>query len=135
MEVTQDKMTEVTPLVLRVLDEWNLDGPETLNLLGLENKNGSRELRKYRSNAKPLPYSPELATRIAHISGIVDALRTSYPFSAEFRAMWLRQPHRRFAQATPLSVMLKEGLAGLEKVRTEVDCAYGWSVMDGVQNP
>ena len=126
MKVTQDNIHELTPQVIAVLDDWQLSPEQSLNILGLEETAKTRDLRKFRSKAKALPFSEELAERVEHIAGIVDALRTSFPFSAEFRAMWLRQKHRRFDEQPPLKVMLTEGLAGLVKVRVEVDCAYGW---------
>ena len=65
-------------------------------------------------------------------STITDALRTTFPFSSQMRVMWLQKPHRRFQKRTPLSVMLDEGADGLQKVRVEVDCTYGYAINDAL---
>ncbi len=127
----EQHVLEITPYVLRTLDTWRLEDTEIIAVLGLTGVIKTRELRKYRNKSAGLPWSPEMAKRVEHIGGITEALRNAYPFSPEFRAMWLRQPHRRFQRATPLKVIIEEGLAGLEKVRVEVDCAYGWEMLNG----
>ena len=130
MKVTQDNIGELTPYVMEVLDGWQRSAEQSLQLLGLTDKASPRDLRKFRAKAAPLPFSEELAERIEHIAGILDALRTSYPFGGEYRARWLYQNHRRFNQQPPLKIMLTEGLSGLIRVRTELDCAFGWQNME-----
>ena len=122
---------EITPHIIRALDAWQLEDSEIIAVLGLTGAIKTRELRKYRNKTQGLPWSQDMARRVDHIGGITEALQNAYPFSPEFRAMWLRQPHRRFRRATPLKVILDEGVAGLEKVRVEVDCAYGWEMLNG----
>ena len=131
MQVTEQNILEITPHVIGLLEQWNLTPEQIYALLGLEGDVKSRDMRKFRSNSKALPWSKELAERIDHISGIADALQTTFPHNSEMRALWLRQPHRRFAKAKPLAVMLNEGMDGLVKVRIEVDCAWGWSLSGG----
>ncbi len=131
MKITPDNISELTPQVIAMLDSWGLSSAQMLTVLGLSDTVKPRDLRKFRARAKPLPFSSELAERVEHIAGIIDALRTSFPFSAEFRSMWLYQKHRRFNQRQPLAVILSEGLPGLIKVRVEVDCAYGWRCLEG----
>ena len=130
MDLTEQNISEVTPHIIGLLDEWKLTPEQIFRLLGLEGQLGSRDLRKLRTKSASLPYSTELAERIEHIVGIVGALQTAYPRNAEMRTLWLYQPLRRFDKATPMAVMLKDNLDGLIKVRIEVDCAYGWSLND-----
>lgn len=53
--------------------------------------------------------------RLEHLIGIADALRTTYPFSHQMRQIWLRQPHRRFEQQSPLAVIQAQGIEGMLK--------------------
>ncbi len=130
MQVTEQNITRITPHIIGLLDEWKLAPEQILAVLGLEGEVSKRDLRKYRSRSRALPFSSELGERIEHISGITDALQTSFPHNSEMRIRWLRQPHRRFQGERPLAVILNEGLDGLVRVRIEVDCAYGWSLSD-----
>jgi uncharacterized protein (DUF2384 family) len=130
MQVTEQNISDITPHIIGLLDEWKLTPEQILILLGLDEQVTTRDLRKFRSRSKALPYSDELAERIEHISGITDALQTTFPHNSEMRIMWLRKPHKRFQKARPLALILDEGLDGLIKVRIEVDCAYGWSLSE-----
>ena len=130
MDLTEQNISEITPHIIGLLDEWKLTPEQIFRLLGLEGQLSSRDLRKFRTKSAALPYSTDLAERIEHIVGIVDALQTTYPRNAEMRTMWLYQPHRRFDKIKPMAIMLEEGLDGLIRVRIEVDCAYGWSLTD-----
>ena len=83
---------------------------------------------------RAFPKTDELLTRIDHIIGIADALRTTFPFSDKMRLLWLRKPHRRFKKNTPLNVILTDNSPnGLLKVRMEVDCAYGYTISEAMK--
>ncbi len=128
---SKEKMLEITGSVVNYLDQWQLNSEEVMEVLGIPDVK-PRHLPKYRKMDTALPQTDEVFSRIDHIVGIADALRTTFPFSDKMRVMWLRKPHRRFRKNTPLSVILKEGVNGLMRVRVEVDCAYGWAIGDAM---
>ncbi len=130
MKITEDNITLTTPLVMEILENWRLNSDQIFHILALKDLSPKRDLRKFKQNMKGLPFSEEIATRVEHIIGINAAMRTSYPFNSEICASWLRQPHRRFAKATPLDLIMKEGIDGLTRVRVELDCAYGWAMSE-----
>lgn len=130
---SSDEMRALTQAVVRHLDDWDITSEQMLVLLGLEGDLRPRHLQQYRQGDKVFAASPALLERIDHIVGIADALRTTFPFSNQMRLLWLRKPHRRFSQRSPLTVMLEEGTDGLMKVRIEVDCAYGYAINDALQ--
>lgn len=132
-DYSSDEMNVLTRAVVNHMDEWKISADDMLSILGMEDKAKSRHLTSYRKGAKSLPQEAEVMQRIDHIVGISDALRTTFPFSSQMRVMWLQKPHRRFQKRTPLSVMLSEGVNGLQKVRIEVDCAYGYAINDAMQ--
>ncbi|MEZ5448107.1 MAG: antitoxin Xre/MbcA/ParS toxin-binding domain-containing protein [Thiolinea sp.] len=125
-------MTALTQAVIQHMDEWKISTEDMLTILGVEQEVKSRHINAYRRGEKSLPQQPEVMRRIDHIVGISDALRTTFPFSSQMRVMWLQKPHRRFQRRTPLHVMLSEGVDGLQKVRIEVDCAYGYAINDAL---
>lgn len=121
-----------TEQALSQLADWQLSAEDVVNLLGLPEEIKARHLPSYLKGERKLPVSAELQARLEHIGGISEALTTTFPFSAQMRLMWLRRPHRRFQQRTPLAVMLEEGIDGLQKVRMDVDCAYSYAIADAM---
>lgn len=121
-----------TEQALSQLADWQLSAEDVVNLLGLPEEIKARHLPSYLKGERKLPASAELQVRLEHIGGISEALTTTFPFSAQMRLMWLRRPHRRFQQRTPLAVMLEEGIDGLQKVRMDVDCAYSYAIADAM---
>ena len=39
----------------------------------------------------------------------------------------MKSKHRRFDNETPLNIILEEGINGLYKVRSELDCTFAWN--------
>jgi uncharacterized protein (DUF2384 family) len=122
----KEKILKITQAVISYLDEWKLTPEQMLEVLGLPEKTRTRHLQQYRGGDKAFPQTEDVMMRIDHISGIADALRTTFPFNQQMRYLWLRKPHRRFRQKRPLDVIFNEGIHGLMRVRVEVDCTYGW---------
>jgi hypothetical protein len=121
---TQQRI-EVTRHTMRVLDEWGVPGKEIIKLLALPGKIRIRQLDRYR-DGEAFPESIEIMERVGHIAGIADALRTSFPRNAHMGVLWMKTPHRRFQNQTPLHVLAEQGLTGLRMVRSELDCAFSW---------
>ena len=131
-EFSGEQMLALSRAVIGHMDEWDIAAEDMLVILGAQNTVKARQLNAYRNGTKALPQQPETLQRIDHIVGISDALRTTFPFSPQMRVMWLQKPHRRFQKRTPLSVMLSEGINGLQKIRIEVDCTYGYAISDAM---
>ena len=110
--------------IMRLLDEWGLDNKQIIQLLDLPNSIRSRHLDKFRKG-DAFPASKNTSVRVEHIAGIADALRTTFPRNSHMGYRWLRTPHRRFRNQTPIETMLKSE-TGLLRVRSELDCAYAW---------
>ena len=131
---TADEMTSLTSLVIGYLDNWELSAAEMLIVLGFPSHTKPRKMEQFRNGSLTLTQDSSTMQRVEHIMGITDALRTTFPFSDQMRVMWLRKPHRRFKRNTPLSVILNEGVNGLQRVRVEVDCSYGWAISEAMKN-
>lgn len=120
-----DERIALTKAVMTMLDDWGLASTEIIMLLGLPTKTRVRQLEHFRRNT-PFPDNEQIMMRIEHLVGIADALRTSYPRNARMGLIWLRRPHRRLSNRTPLATMIEGGVNGLRSVRAELDCAYSW---------
>lgn len=126
------KRNDLTRAVMSYLGTWQLSSEQIIKLLGLPDSVKGRHLAHFRSGMKAFPEGKDTWSCVDHIIGICDALRTTYPFSDEMRLSWIRKPHRRFKQQTPLEVMLNEGTSGLLKVRIDIDCAFGWKISESM---
>lgn len=124
-QMSSDERIALTQGIMTMLDDWGLASVEIINLLGLPPKTRLRQLERYRRNT-PFPDSQQTMLRIEHLVGIADALRTTYPRNARMGQIWLRRPHRRLSNQTPLATMIQKGINGLRSVRAELDCAYSW---------
>ena len=114
----------ITRMTMQLMDDWGLDAKQIISLLALPSSVRSRHLDKFR-NGHSFPKNQNTLVRIEHIAGIADALRTTFPRNMHMAARWLRTPHRRFKNKTPIDTMLQSE-TGLLAVRSELDCAYAW---------
>ncbi len=122
---THQQQQEISKHIIRVLDEWGLDGKQIIEILALPNKIKPRHLERFREG-EPFPENELIMSRIEHITGIADALRTSFPRNANMGIIWMRTPHKRFKNLPPLQLLVNQGLSGLLQVRAELDCAFAW---------
>lgn len=133
-DYSQADKQSITQGIMSIFDEWNISADQIFSILGLSKEGKKRHMQGYRMGERAFPQSDELLTRIDHIIGIADALRTTFPFSDKMRLLWLRKPHRRFKKNTPLNVILTDDTPnGLLKVRMEVDCAYGYTISEAMR--
>jgi len=123
MRSEQDNII-ITKMTMQLMDDWGLQGKQIIQLLALPSNTRTRHLEKFR-NGDAFPMNQETISRIEHIAGIADALRTTYPRNTQMGSRWLHTPHRRFRNNTPIETMLKSD-SGLLRVRSELDCAYAW---------
>lgn len=133
-DYSQEEIQSLTQGIISILDDWNISVEQIFVVLGLTEVGKKRHIQGYRMGERAFPETEELLTRIDHIIGISDALRTTFPFSDKMRLLWLRKPHRRFKKNTPLNVILTDDSPnGLLKVRMEVDCAYGYAISEAMR--
>ena len=122
---TDEEFTYITKAVMKILDTWNLTTEQMVLVLGLPAETKKRQLDKFRT-LKSFPKDDLIIRRLSHIVGISDALRTTFPRNENMSEKWLKTQHRRFDNETPLSVIVGQGIDGLCKVRSELDCTFAW---------
>ena len=122
--LTGEDRAELARLVVNLLDDWGVKAADQVNILALPEGTPTRMLRRYRDNT-PLPDDPDVLKRVEHLMGIADALRTTFPRNASIGLLWIKQPCRRLRRR-PIELIVEEGLSGLIKVRTHLDCSFAW---------
>lgn len=123
-EYTQQERERLASMVMGVLHDWNIREEFQLNLLGLPADTPERELTKF-SRGKALPEDQNLLDRVVHIIGINSALNVLYPLNPKMPGFWLTTRSRYF-RGQPLTVMLEEGLNGMDRVWRHLDCTRNW---------
>ena len=115
----------LTRAIMNILDTWGMQAAEQVAILDLPEKTPKRMLRRYRDDT-PFPDTPEVMRRLEHIIGIADALRTTYPHNPQMGSIWMRRSNDRFQNKSPLQLIYDEGLDGIVKIRTHLDCSFDW---------
>ena len=133
-DYSQQELQFLTQGVMSYLDGWEFTNDQIVTVLGLADEIKSRQLQNFREGTKVFSDSEKLMSRVEHIIGIADALRTQFPYSEQMRLLWFQKPHRRFGRKTPLQIMLdNESTDGLLKVRMEVDCNYAYAISEAMR--
>jgi len=111
--------------VMRILDDWKLDGEHILSILALPKEIKVRHLSQFRKS-RAFPDTPKVNERIRHLEGIMQALSTSYPTNPRMSLFWMTKTSKRFKNRTPVQVLVEDDLDGLISIRKHLDCSYDW---------
>jgi len=125
--LSEQRQILLTQKIMASLDEWGLSAEDQVQVLSLPEGTRTRKLRAFHENT-PLPADENVEFRVVRLLGIIDALRTTYPKNASMGGRWMKKPHKRFQNRTPIQVMLEEGNTGVNSVLAELDCTYAWEL-------
>jgi hypothetical protein len=128
MSDNQQALTDITRMVMQLLDNWKLETAQMQALLCMPKEVRSRSFHKFREGQMTFPDDANVLRRASYLLRISDALRTTYPRNPEMSGRWIRQGHRRFGKRTPLTIMLEGGEGGLIAVLSELDCTFSWDL-------
>ncbi len=120
---TEDSRRKMAKLVTRLFDVWSLSTQDQLNLLGLSATSRAM-LTKYRKG-DPVSTSRDMLDRVGWLLAIHKALRLLFPRNEDLCYSWVNRRNRAFANLSPLSVMLDQGLIGIAKVSRYLDLQRG----------
>lgn len=126
-KLTEEDRIELARAVMAILTEWKVDAADQAVILGFPDGTPGRKMRRYHDET-PLPDEPKIMERVEHIISIADALRTTYPTSRNMRSIWMHRPIRRLRHRKPVHIMVEDGLDGIVRVRSHLDCSYMWDV-------
>jgi len=121
----QEKRVVITQAVMSLLEDWKVRATDQIRLLALPAQLKAGQLRQYHQGT-PFPDSELLDVRVEHLTGIADALRTTYPRNTQMATFWLNQKNTRFNNRSPIAVMIEDGLDGVQTIRAHLDCAWDW---------
>lgn len=126
VQLNQEERQMLGPMVMEVLDDWQLNDEACLALLGLPEKTRARELTRYRHGNTPIPDDADVVERTRTIIGIQQALHLIFARNPNMPGFWLANRNNRQFGRAPMEVMLEEGLAGMQRVWGHLDCTQNW---------
>jgi hypothetical protein len=121
-----DQRVLLSNRIMKLLDRWGTNSQQKIVLIGLPEDMRTRKLEKYRRD-EAFPDTDTVNEHIEHLVGIADALRTTFPRNIEMCTLWLKKPHKRFNNETPMDLMVNKGLSGIIQVRAQLDCSFAWN--------
>ena len=125
MKLTEEEKGSLAREVMTILDGWGLTAEQQLLMLSLPDNVPGRALRRYRDGS-PFPENEKVSERIEHIMGIAEALRTTYPHNTSMSNLWIKRTNKHFTTRPPLVIVIEDGLNGLLRVRSHLDCTFDW---------
>lgn len=111
---------QLTKIVIRLLDEWDLKTADKLSLLGLR-KTSRNMLLRYRSLDTILPNDQDKLERAGLLLAIYKNLHDLYPENPELRRTWIQRNNALLDGQRPLDLMLANGLFGLADMMRFLD--------------
>ena len=115
---------DLARVVAALFERWGIDNVAQLQLLGLSAES-RKLLPRYRAGERPLPAQRDILDRAGFLLGIHKGLRFLFPEDEELRYSWVRRRNAALDQATPLDIMLRDGLLGIARVARLVDFQRG----------
>jgi len=126
-QLSKEDNLSLTKMIMGILDSWGLNLRQQHDFLAFSKNVPVRGMRRFQED-RAFPNEEPVNQRIEHIVGIHHALHTTYPHNPAMGPLWLKTSNKRFNDQSPLKVMLDEGITGVERVRSHLDCAYDWQV-------
>lgn len=110
-------------MIIRLFQLWNLTTTEQLNLLGLSPK--SRSLLSKYGKGEALPATRDVLDRVGYLLAIHKALMLLFPENEDLFRSWIKRRNTAFGGATPLEVILEQGIVGMARVSRYLDFVRG----------
>lgn len=115
---------DLARVVGALFERWGLDTDLQMQLLGMSPKS-RKQLPRYRAGEHPLPASRDTLDRAGFLLGIHKGLRLLFPEDETLRFSWVHRRNRALDGATPLEVMVRDGLLGIARVARLIDFQRG----------
>ena len=126
-QFNEDTRVRMANEVMDLFEQWQVSLEDQHSLLGLPDSVKKRHMYRFAED-QPLPEDTGVMERAEHLIGIADALRTYFPNSRHARARFIRAHSKKFSRRTPLQIMVDDGVSGLIRIRSHLDCTYAWDL-------
>lgn len=110
----------LTKILMRLLNEWDLSTAHQLRLLGLR-ETSRNMLIKYRNLESVIPYEQDKLDRVALLFAIYKNLYDLFPENKHLRQSWVKRKNKHLENKKPLDLMLEKGIFGFAYVMRYLD--------------
>jgi hypothetical protein len=104
----------ITSMLMKLFDLWELTTEEQLVAMGLT-LTDLHKLDQYREG-EPITASDDSMKRAGHLLGIHRSLRLLFPHDRAAVYRWIKTPNSDFENLSPVAVIGKQGIVGLQRV-------------------
>ncbi len=126
-EFDEDTRMHMARFIMDMFGQWQLSLDDQHALLALPEAIRKRHMYKLGEDM-PLPDDRDVLERAGHLLGIAEALCTYFPNSKHARARFICSRSKKFQKRTPLQIMVDDGVSGLIRIRSHLDCTYAWDI-------
>lgn len=123
-QLNEQERVELARVVMTIFEDWELNAEYQKVLLGMEADVHTRELSGFRRGSA-FPDNEQLIERARHVIGIHQALQRVFPMNPRMPAFWLYTRNRQL-NGMPMEIMLEEGVTGMTRVWSHLDCTVNW---------
>ncbi len=121
---SEENRRDLARIIAALFERWALDTEVQMQLLGMS-PNSRKQLPKYRAGESALPNNRDTLDRAGYLLGIHKGLRLLFPEDEELRFSWVRRRNQALDGATPLEVMVRDGLIGIARIARLIDFQRG----------
>ncbi len=121
---SEEGRRDLARVISALFERWQLDTDVQMQLLGMSPKS-RKQLPRYRAGEQPLPSSRDVLDRAGYLLGIHKGLRLLFPEDEMLRFTWVHRRNTALEGATPMEVMVRDGLLGIARVARLVDFQRG----------
>ena len=123
--MNQEQQISLTKTVMQVLANWKVSPEDQVFMLGLDDKVKPRKLNSFR-NGMAIPESSSFVERAQLILAIQNAVDSLYPHNGHAANLWITTNNNFFCNKMPLTVMLEEGVEGMQRVYNRLNGYEDW---------
>jgi hypothetical protein len=120
--LSEQERASQTKMLMRLFELWSLTPAQQAICLGLSTKTRTN-IAKYKSGLSHLPLYRDTQERIKTLFIIHKYLKKLFPRNETVAYQWIHLPNRYFQNLTPLDIITRDGLIGLDVVRKYLERA------------
>lgn len=121
---TQHDQQTLTHACMALFDHWGVDHHQQTRLLGLEESVPSRMMQRHEMT--PIPFPEQCMPRVRALLQLGRTIEAMLPHNPDAAHAWITSANPAFSGSTPLDIMLRRGLEGIQIIQERLDGTSAW---------
>lgn len=122
-QFSEQDLVGITRSVMELLSQWYVEPADQVRLLGLPEDTKPRSLARLRTGT-PLPHKEEVLRRAQLLLSIANSLDLAFPHNPALANYWVTTESDLLGGRKPLTIMLEEGVEGIERIARYLDNSF-----------